>query len=240
MSYDPSASPSSSSSSHRSSTASLVSSSRRDAMGRPCMTSSPSIASSISSASTSKSLPPDECDLGSASVQDLCKAIKKAEVDINGSDRRTSLRRKMTLLSRDPVKNEKLLKRRALERELKAKEQELEYYNRLLLDGSRDASDHVTSTSHVTGEKLRDWLNEHVGLIGDLEALRSMLVTRKPVVANSNSNNNNRTMRPRSWAVNDVTMSNRSSRVISQVTSRTSASSQHQTQRRSFYLETDL
>ena len=53
------------------------------------------------------------------SVADLSQALKTADVDINGMNRKVSLRRKMTVLSRDPVRNEKLLKKRALERELK-------------------------------------------------------------------------------------------------------------------------
>lgn len=109
--------------------------------------------------------------------QELFAAIKKAEVDINGGDRKTSLRRKMTVLSRDPTKNEKMLKKRALERELKAKEQELEYYNQLLKDG----------VSSVSNYQLHLWINQHLSLVADMGTIRQMVrKNKRDAVANVN------------------------------------------------------
>lgn len=54
-----------------------------------------------------------------ASYDKMLSDIKKSDVDLLNQDRRTTLRRKMTVLSRDPVRNEKMLRRRALQRELK-------------------------------------------------------------------------------------------------------------------------
>jgi len=109
--------------------------------------------------------------------QELFAAIKKAEVDINGGDRKTSLRRKMTVLSRDPTKNEKMLKKRALQRELKAKEQELEYYNQLLKDGISSVSNH----------HLHLWINQHLSLVADMGTIRQMVRKKKrDAVANVN------------------------------------------------------
>jgi len=97
--------------------------------------------------------------------QELFAAIKRAEVDINGGDRKTSLRRKMTVLSRDPNKNEKMLKKRALQRELKAKEQELEYYNQLLKNG----------ISSVTNQQLHLWINQHLSLVADMGTIKHIV-----------------------------------------------------------------
>lgn len=60
----------------------------------------------------------DDANKGS-SIDDLCKALQSAEVDIHGVNRRTTLRRKMTILSRDPKKNDMLMRKRVLQRQLK-------------------------------------------------------------------------------------------------------------------------
>lgn len=103
-----------------------------------------------------------------SSIDDLCKALQHAEVDIHGVNRRTTLRRKMTILSRDPKKNELMLKKRALERQLKALEGELEYYNLL---------DNKTITSQV----LHEWINQQPSIVAELGTIRRMSkIRRKP------------------------------------------------------------
>nr|XP_039262503.1 uncharacterized protein LOC120338655 isoform X1 [Styela clava] len=104
----------------------------------------------------------------SSSIDDLCKALQHAEVDIHGVNRRTTLRRKMTILSRDPKKNELMLKKRALQRQLKALEGELEYYNLL---------DEKTITSQV----LHEWINQQPSIVAELGTIRKMSkIRRKP------------------------------------------------------------
>ena len=52
-------------------------------------------------------------------LHNMRQSLKKANVDLLGANRRTTLRRKMTVLSGDPRVNERMLRKRALERELK-------------------------------------------------------------------------------------------------------------------------
>lgn len=53
------------------------------------------------------------------SLDDLSKSLQCAEVDIHGIDRKSTLKRKMTVLAKDPTKNRLLLKQRMLKRQLK-------------------------------------------------------------------------------------------------------------------------
>jgi len=90
-----------------------------------------------------------------------------------------------------------MLKKRALERELKAKEQELEYFDKLL---GRDQSD-------ITHEILHSWIDQHISLVSDLTTVRQLackndLTDKK--LSNNNSNNNNNLGRSRSYASNNL------------------------------------
>ncbi|XP_076818293.1 uncharacterized protein LOC143464427 [Clavelina lepadiformis] len=145
------------------------SNSRRDAAGRPKLSdgelpASPSSSHDPSNDALSTKQKADQLSqqLQQDPMDDLCKNIKHSEVDLRGVSRRVTLRRKMTILSRDPNINEKMLRRRALERELKAKELELAYFDKL------------TSRKEISKSELHDWINQHPSLVAEIGTIRRM------------------------------------------------------------------
>uniref|UniRef100_H2YEP8 Uncharacterized protein n=1 Tax=Ciona savignyi TaxID=51511 RepID=H2YEP8_CIOSA len=148
-------------------------------------------------------------ELEKNSIDGLVKSIQDSEVDIHGVNRRVTLRRKMTVLSRDPKKNERMLRVRALKRELKAKEQELAYFNELL------------TLPKLTSDIIHDWLHQQPSLVAEIGTIRRMSEKRRPTIITQpsdgvgeqtnqdnspNTNNNNSRItrnRPRSRALVD-------------------------------------
>lgn len=55
------------------------------------------------------------------SMDDLRKAFQNADVDFRGVSRKATLKRRVTILSRDPKRNDLLLKKRALQRQIKVR-----------------------------------------------------------------------------------------------------------------------
>nr|CAB3232102.1 connector enhancer of kinase suppressor of ras 2-like [Phallusia mammillata] len=155
---------------------------RRDGAGRPKLAvedsprrdSTPSASSSTSNVAAKDAAAALCAELEEKKgIGELFSAIKHAEVDFQGTDRRATLRRKMTMLSRDPVRNEKMLKKRALQRELKAKEQELIYVDNLLC------------IPDLTSDLLHDWINQHPSLLANMGTIRRMSKKRRHRVESS-------------------------------------------------------